>query len=56
MDPDGTDDAELTRLITLALAVHWTSNVAESSFGDVFAIADRFAAYIDNGLTPEVDE
>lgn len=49
------DDAQLMRLVTLGLAVHWTAHTdpeAEAmTFGDLFAIAERFGEYVENGIT-----
>lgn len=48
------DDEQLMRLVTLGLAVHWTTNVKSNAedvtFGDLFMIAERFRLYIEHGL------
>ena len=52
---DLDDEAQIMRLITLGLAVHWTAHqpadAAEMTFADVFAIAENFARYIESGIT-----
>lgn len=54
MNPDDMDDEQLMRLVTLGLAVHWTTNVKSNAedvtFGDLFMIAERFRLYIEHGL------
>lgn len=49
------DDEQLMRLVTLGLAVHWTAHqplgAVDMTFGDLFAIAERFGQYVEHGIT-----
>lgn len=55
MNPDEMDDEQMMRLVTLALAVHWTAHqppdAADMTFGDLFGIAERFGEYVERGIT-----
>lgn len=49
MTPDEMEDAQFMRLITLGLAVVWTTTSDHLGAADVMDISEAFARYIETG-------
>lgn len=52
MNPDDMDDAQLMRMVTLGMAVIWTTTTGDIGVHEVCNIAEEFAAYIETGQKP----